>query len=217
MVLKNSMCYGYASHILLVYTALAEGKPMQLLTEFRIFADHYQFFVYDAGVDPCPESFYSDSDEERSDLGSYRHGYITNGSTICFGTDAHLNGHWIEVYTSTQVPNFGKAERVIALPLRIDSGRVAITNLLFLDEPIKQVDIRPGVWTIYLLAFNLGTDQLFNRRIPRPESRSGKQPDELTDVQLKANWEFERYQIILVPGFQTPIGVLHGTATARGA
>ncbi|MBD2072347.1 hypothetical protein H6F86_00160 [Phormidium sp. FACHB-592] len=197
--------------------ALAEGKPMQLLTEFRISADHYLFFIYDTGVNPSPDSFYSDPDEKRSDLGSYRQGYITNGRTICFGTDAHLNDHWIEVYASTQVPAFGKAERVIALPLRIDSGRVAITNLLYLTEPMKQVDINPGVWTVYLLAFNLGTDRLFNRGIPRPESRSGKQLDQLTDDQLKANWEFERYQIILVPGFQTPVGVLHGTATVRGA
>lgn len=185
---------------------------MQLLTEFRIFADHYQFFVYDAEIDPCPKSFYSDLDEHRSDLGSYRQGYITNGRTICFGTDAHLNVHWIEVYSSPQVPNLGRAERVIALPLKIDSGKVGITNLSYLNEPIKEVSLNSGVWTVYLLAFNLGSDQYWDRRVARSERKS----ETLSDEQLKTNWEFERYRIIFVPSFQTPIGVLRGTATVRG-
>lgn len=198
-------------------SAKADGKPMQLLTEFRIFADHYQFFVYDSDAEYCPESFASEVDGKRTDIGSDRQGYITNGTTINFHTDAHLNVHWIEIYLANQPPKFGKAERVIALPLQVNSGKIAITTLNSDPKAPKKVAVRPGTWTVYLLAFNLGTDQLFNRRIPRPKSRSGKQPDELTDAQLKANWEFERYQIVLVPGFQTPIGVLHGTATVRGA
>jgi hypothetical protein len=123
----------------------------------------------------------------------------------------------MEVYLANQPPNFGRAERVIALPLQVNSGKIAITTLNSDPKEQKKVAVQPGTWTVYLLAFNLGTDELFNQRIPRPESRSGKQPNEFTDDQLKANWEFERYQIILVPGFQTPIGVLHGTATVRGA
>jgi hypothetical protein len=185
---------------------------MQLLTEFRIVADHYQFFVYDAGTDPCPESFYNDRDEHRSDIGSYLQGYITNGRTICFGTDAHLNIHWMEVYSSAQIPDFGQAERVIALPLKIDAGKVAIANLLYLDEPLKEILVDPGVWTVYLLAFNLGSDQYFDRRLKRTELSS----EELSDDEIKANWEFERYRIILVPDLQTPIGILRGTATVRG-
>lgn len=170
---------------------------MQLLTEFRIFADHYQFLVYDIGVDPCPESFYSDPDNDRSDIGSYRQGYLTNGKSICFGTTADLNDHWIEVYSSTQVPDFGQAEKVIALPLKIDSGGVGITNLLYL-EPIKEVSVNSGIWTVYLLAFNLGVDS-----------------EESSDEQLRANWEVERYRIVLVPDFRTPIGILYRTATGK--
>ncbi|BAU13300.1 hypothetical protein LEP3755_38390 [Leptolyngbya sp. NIES-3755] len=187
----------------------AKDKSMQLLAEFRLFADHYQFFVYDAAVDPCPESFYSDPDEKRSDLGSYRQGFVTNGTTICFGTDAHLNDHWIEVFSSVQIPDFGQAERVIALPLKVDSGKVGITNLLYLRKPVKEVTIDAGIWTVYLLAFSLGSDEFHNRGIERPKLDS----DRLTDEQLRNNWEFERYRIVLVPGMQVPIGVLHGTAT----
>jgi hypothetical protein len=186
---------------------------MQLLTEFRIFADHYQFFVYDVGVDPCPESFYSDPEDNRSDIGSYRLGYLTNGRTICFGTEADSNDHWIEVYSSSQVPNFGRAERVIALPLKVDSGRIGITNLLYSYEPIQEVAVDSGVWTAYLLAFNIGSDKYWDQG-----TASLREDSEVpSDEQLKANWEFERYQIILVPDFQTPIGVLHRTAMVGGA
>ena len=186
---------------------------MQLLKEFRLFADHYQFFVYDAEADPLPESFYSDLDDERSDIGSYRQGYITNGRTICFGTIAHLNDHWIEVYSSAQIPEFGQAERVIALPLKVDSGRVGITDLAGLDVPVEEISVNPGVWTVYSLAFNLGSDKFWERRVARPERSS----ERLSDEQLRANWEFERYRVVLVPGFQPPIGILHGEATIKAA
>lgn len=188
--------------------ALDQNEPMRLLTEFRIFADHYQFFVYDVETEPLPESFFSDPDDYRSDIGSYRQGYITDGKTICFGTVAHLNDHWIEVYSSPQAPDFGQAERVIALPLKVASGRVGITDLLYLHEP-KEISINSGVWTVYLLAFNLGSDQYWHRRVARTE----RNPERLSDEQLRANWEFERYRIVLVPNFQTPIGVLYGSAT----
>ncbi|MBW4538017.1 MAG: hypothetical protein KME43_02605 [Myxacorys chilensis ATA2-1-KO14] len=182
--------------------ALAKNERMRLLTEFRIDADHYQFFVYDSGTDPCPESFYSEPDDNRSDLGSYGQGYITNGKTICFGTAAHLNNHWMEVYSSAQRPEFGQAEKVIALPLVIDSGNIGITSLLDLNEPMKKVAVNSGIWTVYLLAFNLGSDPEGDSEVP-------------SDEQLRADWKAERYKMVLVPGFQTPIGVLHGAGAKK--
>lgn len=217
LVARLELAIQTASIVLTQQSVLAEEEPMQLLKEFRLFADHYQFLVYDAEADPLPESFYSDLDDERSDIGSYRQGYITNGRTICFGTVAHLNDHWIEVYASSQIPDFDQAERVIALPLNIDSGRVGITDLLYLNEPSEEILVDPGVWTIYFLAFNLGSDRLWERRVARPERRSERLSDELSDEQLRTNWEFERYRIVLVPGFQPPIGIIHGEATIEAA
>lgn len=92
--------------------------------------------------------------------------------------------------------------------MKVDSGRVGITNLLDLNKPIEEVNINSGIWTVYLFAFNLGSDQSYDRRVERPKLDS----DELTDEQLKNNWEYERYRIVLVPGMQTPIGILRGTA-----
>ncbi|MBE9101286.1 hypothetical protein [Vacuolonema iberomarrocanum] len=99
------------------------------------------------------------------------------------------------------------------MPLKIDSGRVGITNVLYLNEPSEEILVDPGVWTIYFLAFNLGSDQLWERRVARPERSSERLSDELSDEQLRANWEFECYQIVLVPGFQPPIGIVYGAAT----
>lgn len=192
---------------------------MKLLTEFRIFADHYQFFVYDSSADPCPESFYTEPDNQRSDLGSYQQGYITNGRTICFGTEAHLNNHWIEVYLSEQLPDLAEAQRVLALPLQVDSGKVAITNLLNLGEPISEIVVPSGQYTVYLFAFNLGVD----------EAREWERGDfvdddrQLSDEELKAELNFERYKIVLVSGMLDLIlelnvpGTLTPSVTARAS
>lgn len=194
----------------------AEAGGMKLMTEFRMFASYYQFYVHDGDSEYCPESFYTEPDDRRTDIGSYRQGYLTNGRTIHFGTDADLNVHWVEVYLADHSPDFGKTERVIGLPLQVNSGKIVISVLFSEPDPTTEVALKPGTWTVYLLAFNLGSDQLFERREPRSDGNSEKDSKVLSDEQLKANWEFERYQIILVPGMQTPIGVLHGTANRRG-
>jgi hypothetical protein len=150
------------------------------------------------------ETFYTEPDDQRSDLGSYIQGYITNGSTICFGTDAHLNSHWIEVYLSQQVPDFGVAERVIVLPLQVDSGKVGITSLLELDEPLREVAVTPGQYSVYLLAFNLGIDQATKWQ-QRDFTDDSDPPAGEND---RGNVNFEWYQIILSPGQPDNIGVV---------
>jgi hypothetical protein len=190
--------------------ALEKGEFMRLLKEFRISASYYQFFVHDSQADFNPESFSSVTDDQHCDVGSERQGYLTNGQTICFGTLAHLNVHWVEIFLSQQIPDFNKAERVIALPLQVNSGKVRVSVLFADRKPVAEILIPAGTWTVYLLAFNLGSDSLFLRGSPRPKAESVE--GELSDEQLKARLDYERYKLVLVPGMQPPIGVLKGAA-----
>lgn len=180
---------------------------MLLLSEFRINADSYQFFVHDSEAEPCPESFYSDPDEQRSDVGSYRQGYITNGKTICFITCAQLHQHWVEIYRSEQTPEFEQAERVIALPLQVQSGKVNISDLVN-KPPVSTIQVDSGQYTLYLLAFNLGIDEYWEWE--HSDCISDEHGKPLTDEQLKARHDFERYKLVFVPGNPQVLGVVYG-------
>ncbi|NJL10775.1 MAG: hypothetical protein HC908_13080 [Calothrix sp. SM1_7_51] len=155
------------------------------------------------------ESFYSDSDEQRSDVGSYQQGYITNGKTICFVTSAQLHQHWVEIYHSEPVPEFEKAERVIALPLQVSSGKVSVSDLINLGKPpTNTIKLNSGQYTLYLLAFNLGIDEYWEWE--NSDSISDEHGKPLTDEELKARLDFERYKLVFVPGSPQVIGVVYG-------
>lgn len=177
---------------------------MQLLSEFDLFADHYQFFVYDSESEMCPESFYQERDDQRSDFGCYEWGFITNGTTINFGTFAHLNCHWIQCYLADQQPDFDQAERVIALPLQINSGKIAINDLIS-ETPHSEITVTPGLYSVYCLAFNLEIDQ--------DEEAVGtvfEDPAELSESERNARFDAEYYQIVFVPGTPSEVGVVKG-------
>jgi hypothetical protein len=179
-------------------------EAMQLLSEFDLFADHYQFFVYDSESEMCPESFYEEPDDQRSDFGCYDWGFITNGTTINFGTFAHLNSHWIQCYLADQQPDFEQAERVIALPLQVDSGKIAISDLIS-EAPYTEITVMPGLHAVYCLAFNLEIDQ--------DEEAVGNKfedPTGLSESERRARFEAEYYQIVFVPGAPSEVGVVKG-------
>lgn len=157
------------------------------LASFRIFADHYQFFVHDSAAEACPEYFYdrkviAPPDLTKNDDASY----ITDGQSIRFSTSADPNSHWIEIYNSDLPPDTREAQRVIALPLNVESGKVSVSTLIDLNTPDSTVEVPPGRYTVYLLGFDLDKD-------PGEEADDWDAP-----VSVWAN--AERYHLVLVPG-----------------
>lgn len=115
-----------------VTAKMQSTQSMKLLTEFRLYASYYQFYVHDSKVDTALDDFGEPGDFLHM-IGSHRQGYITNDEVVCFGTDAHLNVHWMQVYLANDPPDFDQAERVIALPLQLNSGKAVISGLF--SEP----------------------------------------------------------------------------------
>lgn len=150
-----------------VTTQTQSTKSMKLLTEFRLYRSYYQFYVHDSKADIALDDFGEPGDFLHM-IGSHRQGYISNGEVICFGTDTHLNDHWMQVYLASTPPDFDQEERVIALPLQLNSGKAVISELFSEPAPKREIAVAPGTYTVYLLAFSLGSDQFFDRRIPRP-------------------------------------------------
>lgn len=155
---------------------------------FRIFADHYQFFVYDGDLNPFePLPAYSEA--------SIAQGWTRTGHAISFSTQAHLNEHRLDFFQE-RPPTDLKAERVTIHPLKLTSGALALHD----TEEIVLAHLQPGDYAVVLAAYNLGSEQVAAE-------------DELPDEEFFAHLEWERYELYV---FQSPQPVKDGVCFQAG-
>lgn len=162
---------------------------MRTLAAGRLFADHYQFQVHDAEANPYAED--PGWTEHRARLG-----YAHTATSVHVGTVAHLNDHWVTVHTADTPPPFRPHQRVVALNVSFPSGRGVVASL---GEPVLEFEVEPGPYVLYVVASNPGVDLM-----------SLDEEGELTDAEIEARTDLERYDLVLVPGHGTPEGVVHG-------
>ncbi len=124
---------------------------MNKLFSGRIFADHYQFYISDAQADLFEKSLNWMADDHA------KRGYISNGKTVYLGTRADSNDHWLNVYLSDRQPDFDDCAWALAFNIVIESGQIVIASPI---EDIAWIDVPVGNYVIYVLAYNLGVDQL---------------------------------------------------------
>jgi hypothetical protein len=163
---------------------------MNKILSRSIFADHYQFYVYDS-TERWWETVADWSDE------SLRRGYLSSGRSIHLGTVADLNNHWLEVYLSSNIPDLDECERALAFNFSITSGILSILGLA--DEEESKINVENGDYVLYILAFNLGVDCR-----------------EMDDEKLEQMTDIEKYKIILVPGRINNEGVIKGDEFISG-
>lgn len=176
------------------------SQAMETLGTGRIFADSYQFYVYDDAYDPF------ETLPEWDEANSAR-GFIADTRAVCLGTRAHLNDHWVELFVSAQAPEVGEAERVLAFNLSIQGNALALMGPTDGDEDILRFEVSPGDYTLFVLAYNIGTDAFSTGELEDQDD-----DDDLTDEELAARTDYERYRLILVPGHSAETGVVHGDA-----
>ena len=166
------------------------STPMKRIGQCRVFADHYQFYVLDSDADMF-EGMPDWSDE------TVARGFIANEKVLAVGTKAHFNDHWVELWTSASAPETAGHDRAFAVDLSLPSGHLAITGLADTAEEVHRIPVPPGAYTVHVLASNLGID--------RSSGDSGDSEDtELTDEELKARTDLERYTLVLVPKADAP-------------
>jgi hypothetical protein len=141
----------------------------------RIFADNYQFMVYDEERDPF------DPFPEINEMTS-RRGWTSNPQSLWIYTKAHANAHRLDVRTSDRYDPDPSAARQTVHNLRLTKGVLVIN-----DPEFVRVRVPPGDYMIYIRAYNLGAED----------------PDvaiELPDEDFFRHSEWERYELVLVPG-----------------
>ena len=123
----------------------------QLIAEDRIFADHYQFYIYDSQVDILDYLGKDDIPMVGAHIGEIPKGIHT---FIMVTTVADLNDHWLKIYQSDNAPNLDGYDYSVCVKFRVESGTITINGL----EPMMDANIPSGVYDMYVCARNLGVD-----------------------------------------------------------
>jgi hypothetical protein len=143
----------------------------------RIFASHHQFWLADRATenpfDPLPE--YNQTE--------CLQGWARTPSAICILTKAPFNTHRLDVRLADHCDPDPKAERQSVFNLRLSSGTLCL-NILNEETPFH---LPPGDYQLYCRAYNLGAED--------PDTAQ-----DLTDEEFLHRDEWERYELVLVPG-----------------
>jgi hypothetical protein len=141
----------------------------------RIFADNYQFLVYDFASNPFEPRPHIDEQTSKQ-------GYTGNKHALWIFTRAHNNVHRLDVRLSARyVPDPG-AMRQTVCNLRLPTGTLA----LFEHPDHVKFRVPPGDYMIYCRAYHLG--------------KEGAAMFEKPDDEFFKHDEWERYELIIVPG-----------------
>jgi hypothetical protein len=149
-------------------------KPNQVL---RIFADHYQFFVYDGDSNPFdPLPLYSEETVVR--------GWTRTERAVAFSTVSHLNDHRLDVFYG-KPPALAGHDRATIHGLHLRLGSLALYD----TEDQELASLSPGNYAIVMVAYNLGAEQ-------------SMEEDELSDEDFLQRDDWERYAMYVYPAEQ---------------
>jgi len=147
----------------------------------RVFASHYQIVV-------CDDPARTIGDDENWNGEKVSQGFAGAPTFRMVGTDADLNDHWVELVAANQPPSFDEWQRITCVYFQSTSGKVHVMSVVDNDPPIS-ANIKPGDYTVYVAAKNLGVDQL-----------SLGEDHQLTDAEIAVRRDIEWYRLFLVPG-----------------
>ena len=124
---------------------------MTLLLRHRMFADHYQFYVFDSDSGPC-------SVTEQWSSEAVKRGYLVGRHAIHVGTKAHLNDHRVDLYLSHSPATRDGAEVFHELSIDLSSGKVRLSSPAYIDTDEPEAILPPGPYEVFIRGFNLGVE-----------------------------------------------------------
>jgi hypothetical protein len=153
----------------------------QLLGAARVFASHYQIVV-------CDDPMRMVSDDENWNDEKVSRGFAGAPAFRMVSTEADMNDHWVEFVATSQPPSFDEWQRITCVYFQCSSGNVYVMSVVDNDPPIS-ASIKPGDYSVYVAAKNLGIDLL-----------SLGEDHQLSDAEIAVRKDIEWYRLFLVPG-----------------
>lgn len=148
---------------------------------YRIFTDHYQFYIYDSDYD-----HYSDERLNWVSAIAKDFGYISTEKAIYVKTVSDLNDHRIRVFIN-QEPSISY-ERVFSSNIELESGKLIVSAPANDEENDFVLPLEPGSYKISVCGNSIGKDMF---------SFDTEYYEEMEDSEYFKHDEFENYDIYL--------------------
>lgn len=121
-----------------------------LVFQERIFASHYQFYIFDKGYEHSENLNWESSPKLDFD-------YLGDSKSIYVKTLSDLNDHRLRIYNNDKPIN-KKYERIFKHSIKCSTGSLIISTPIDTDEDDIKIDLKPGTYTIYVCSSSLGKD-----------------------------------------------------------
>jgi|JI8StandDraft_1071087.scaffolds.fasta_scaffold303709_1 hypothetical protein len=148
----------------------------------KIFADHYQFYIFDSAYD-----HYSNVRLDWRNEETESYGYLKTEHCIYVSTVSDLNSHRVRVYV-----NEGQHlvyERKFESLINIPSGRLIISAPANSEDDDLAIPLESGLYKITICSNSIGKDML---------SYDARYDENMSDDEYLKHDEFEYYDIFLI-------------------
>jgi len=148
----------------------------------RIFASHYQFYIYDSDFDDFlnPRLDWMEAEREKF-------GYLSTEKAIYVSTVADLNDHRLRVFLE-QIPS-DNYERIYEQSLLLESGALVISAPANNDADDLMINLQNGLYKIFVCSNSIGKDMF---------SYDHDYNEEMSDEEYFEHEEFENYDIFII-------------------
>ena len=146
-----------------------------------IFADHQQFYIYDAGYE-----HFADPALDWQKAPRLAHGYLASERAVYVSTVAPLHSHRVRVYLD-QAPTLAY-ERVFTAQIAIGSGSLVISAPANESEDDLIIPLPPARYRLRICANSVGIDEMH----VEPDRN-----DPMEDEELAQRDDIEYYDLFL--------------------
>ena len=151
------------------------------ITTAKIFADHYQFYIFDAEFDHYNEPRLDWHQPDR-----LKYGYLATERAIYVSTVADLNTHRLRVFLNESPTQ--QYEREFSANLQIQGNAIKISAPTNSPEDDLIIPVSPGHYLITVCSNHVGSDELtvFPNNI-----------EPLSDAEFLSREDMESYDIFI--------------------
>ena len=146
-----------------------------MIGQHRIFADHYQFYVFDSKSDP------HDINEEWSEE-VIKKGYLQGLSSIHIVTIGDYNDHAVSIHAGSPEKTLSEGDHEVFTDIVIKSGKVKLSSPAYSNEEEPEYEIGKGAFKLTIRSLNIGIED--------PDAI-----EELEDIDFFKLKHLERYEL----------------------
>lgn len=122
-----------------------------MIGRHRIFADHYQFYVFDSDTDPYAV------DEQWSDE-VLKKGYLQGKNSIHVVTIGDFNDHAVTIHKGASSEVLPEGGHDVITEITINSGKVRLSSPAYDRDDEPEFNIGAGVYKLTIRCLNSGKE-----------------------------------------------------------